>query len=172
MDTTTTLPHHTAAHLVRAGEAEVLDGDPSSVITLLADTDTTGGRLTSNRSLMRAGSEGAPPHYHERSAELFFMLDGRLDVLLDEQIVTLARGDLLVVPPGVRHAFAPTADSDADVLYVFAPGTARSDYFRLLDKAHRGEASWELIAETQQRFDNHYVDSPVWAAARTNGGAS
>jgi mannose-6-phosphate isomerase-like protein (cupin superfamily) len=157
----------TAAHLLRAGEAEVLDGDPGSVITLLADTDTTGGRLTSNRSLMRAGSEGAPPHFHRRSAELFFMLDGRLDVLLDERIVTLERGDVLVVPPGLPHAFAPTADCDADVLFVFAPGTARSDYFRLLDKAHRGETGWELIAETQERFDNHYVESPTWSARST-----
>jgi len=171
MTNNTSIPK-TAAHLLRAGEAEVLDGDPGSVITLLADTDTTGGRLTSNRSLMRAGSEGAPPHFHERSAELFYMLDGRLDVLLDERIVTIERGDVLVVPPGLPHAFAPPADCDADVLFVFAPGTARSDYFRLLDKAHRGEASWELITGTQERFDNHYVESAAWSAARRTGGVA
>lgn len=59
------------------------------MITLLADPENTGGLLTSNRSLMRAGSEGAPPHYHRRSAELFFVLNGRLTVLLDEDVVTL-----------------------------------------------------------------------------------
>jgi len=136
------------------------------VITLLADPENTGGLLTSNRSLMRAGSEGAPPHYHRRSAELFFVLNGRLTVLLDEDVVTLKQGDLLVVPPGMPHAFAPTADTDADILFVFTPGTARFEYFRLLDGAHRGEAGWELISETQDRFDNHYVESPIWREAR------
>ena len=75
---------------------------------------------------MRAGSEGAPPHLHRRSAELFYVLDGALDVLLEDRIVTLERGDLLVVPAGTTHAFAPPADRDADVLFVFTPGTARS----------------------------------------------
>jgi mannose-6-phosphate isomerase-like protein (cupin superfamily) len=159
--------HIDAAHLQRPAAAEILDGDPGSLITLLADPEHTGGRLTSNRSLMRAGSEGAPPHYHRRSAELFFVLGGRLTVLLDEDIVTLEAGDLLVVPPGMPHAFAPTADTDADVLFVFTPGTARFEYFRLLDRAHRGEARWELISETQDRFDNHYVDSPIWREARS-----
>jgi len=157
-----TNPNARSAHLLRAAAAEVLDGDPGSVITLLADPDSTGGLLTSNRSLLRAGSDGAPPHYHRRSAELFFVLDGRLTVLLDDDIVTLEKGDLLVVPPGMPHAFAPDADTDADVLFVFTPGTARFEYFRLLDMAHRGEADWDLIAETQDRFDNYYVDSPTW----------
>lgn len=119
------------AVLVRAAEAEALESDPGSVITLLADTDITGGLLTSNRSLLRDGSDGAPPHYHERSAELFFMLGGALQVLLGDQVVTLQQGDLLVVPPGLPHAFAPAPGSDADVLFVFTPGTARFDYYRL-----------------------------------------
>ena len=46
----------------RAADAEVLDGDPSGTIALLADR---AGTLTSNRSFMRAGSAGAPPHLHQ-----------------------------------------------------------------------------------------------------------
>jgi mannose-6-phosphate isomerase-like protein (cupin superfamily) len=150
------------AHLLRAADGEVLDGDPEASITLLADPESTAGLLTSNRSFMRAGSAGAPPHLHRRSAELFFVLDGRLLVLLSDRVVTLEQGDLLVVPPGCTHAFAPPADSDADVLFVFTPGTARFDYYRLLDQAHRGEAEWSEITETQERYDNHYADSPLW----------
>jgi mannose-6-phosphate isomerase-like protein (cupin superfamily) len=154
-------------HLKRAADAEVLDGDPGGTITLLADQ---AGTATSNRSFMRAGSEGAPPHRHRDSAELFFVLEGRPLVLLEDRVVTLERGDLLVVPPGTTHAFAPPADSDADVLFVFTPGTARSDYYRLLDRAHRGEAQWSEIAESSQRFDNHYVESPLWKEALARRG--
>jgi mannose-6-phosphate isomerase-like protein (cupin superfamily) len=151
---------HTEILLQRAADAEVLGGDPGASITLLADR---AGTLTSNRSLMRAGSAGAPPHFHRDSSELFFVLEGALDVLLDDRIVTLEQGDMLVVPPGVAHAFAPPADRDADVLFVFTPGTARDDYYRLLDAAYRGDAQWSEIAESSERFDNHYVESAVWA---------
>ena len=162
MTTTQSPSTGTAPAPVRARDAEVLQGDPNGTITLLADPEHTGGLLTSNRSLLRAGSVGAPPHLHHTSAEVLHLLDGGLDVLLDEQVTTLTAGDLLVVPPGTRHAFAPAAGRDADVFVLFAPGTARFDYYRLLDRVHRGEADPQEVADSQDRFDNHYVDSPVW----------
>jgi quercetin dioxygenase-like cupin family protein len=160
------------ALLVRAGDAEVLDSDPGGTITLLADSRMTGGALNTHRSTFRRGADGAPPHYHSRSAELFFVVSGSLQVLLGERVVVLDEGDLLVVPQGVVHAFAATADSDADVLFVFTPGVERFEYYRLLDRLHRGEASAQELLDTQDRFDNHYVESPAWSAARANGDAA
>jgi quercetin dioxygenase-like cupin family protein len=150
--------------LVRAAEAEVLDSDPHSVITLLADPDVTGGRLTSNRSLLRQGTDGAPPHYHAHSAELFFILGGSLRVLTGERVQTLHEGDFLLVPPGLPHAFDPAPGSDVDVLVVFTPGKPRFDYYRLLDRLHTGEATVQELLETQDLYDNHYVESPAWTA--------
>ena len=157
----------TATVLVRATEAETLTGDPGGAITLLADAPATGGLLTSNRSTFKDGADGAPPHYHERAAELFFVLDGALQVLVGEEILVLGKDDVLVVPPGIPHAFTAAPGSDADVLFVFTPGRERFDYFRLLDRAHRGEASFAEIEATQERFDNHYVESSVWREALT-----
>lgn len=77
------------------------------------------------------------------------MLDGALDVHFSDEITTLHAGDLLVVPPGVPRAFAPTSDSDADFLVVFTPGTARFDYYRLLDRLHRGQATPQDVADSQ-----------------------
>ena len=157
------------AVLVRAAEAEVLADGPASSITLLADSGNTGGALTSNRATLRRGSAGAPPHYHTRASELFFVLGGSLRVLVGEEVLVLKEGDFLVVPPRVPHAFAPAPGAEADVLIVFGPGMARFDYYRLLDRAHRGEASAEEIPASGERFDNHYVDSPIWRRARTDG---
>ncbi|MGW3853478.1 cupin domain-containing protein [Micromonospora arida] len=152
--------------LVRAAQTEVLDSDPASVITLLLDPEHTGGALTSNRTLLKHGSDGAPPHLHTQSGELFFILDGALDMLVDDKVRTLHKGDTLFVPPHTRHAFAPADGQDADFLVVITPGKPRFDYYRLLDKVHQGEATWQDVAETQDRYDNHYVDSPLWAGRR------
>jgi mannose-6-phosphate isomerase-like protein (cupin superfamily) len=154
----------TQAVLVRAADTEVLDGDPAGRIVLLADAGDTSGVLTSHRSTFARGSTGAPPHFHERTAELFYVLAGSLEVLLGDRIVTLAEGDFLLVQPGTPHAFAPPAGAEAEVLFAFVPGIPRDDYYRLLDRVYRGEADPQEIQATQERFDNHYVDSDVWAA--------
>jgi len=156
-----------AAVLVRrAADAEVLEADPTSVITLLADAEETGGNLTSNLTHFEPGNAGAPPHHHTRGAELFYVLGGSLQMLLGDEVTVLGKGDVVVVPPGVHHAFAPAPGSTADVLIVFAPGTERFAYYRLLDRLHRGDASVQDLHDSQDRFDNRYVDSPAWEAAR------
>ncbi|GHF50419.1 cupin [Streptomyces mashuensis] len=153
-----------AAVLTRAAEAETAS-DPSSVMTLLADSGTTGGLLTSYRSTFAEGAAGAPAHFHTRAAEMFFVIDGSLRVLVDEEIKVLNRGDFLLVPPRTPHAFAAAPGCTADVLFAFTPGMARFDYLRLLGRVMRGEADPAEIRESSERFDNHYVDSPVWNAA-------
>jgi hypothetical protein len=84
--------------------------------------------------------------------------------------VRLEAGDFLVVPRGMPHAFAAPEGAGADVLIVFAPGVKdRFEYFRLVDRVTRGEASPREILDTQERFDNHFLDSATWRAARTPG---
>lgn len=159
--------------LVRASDAEALTNGPGSLVTLLADSYDTNGALTSNRATLRQGVDGAPPHFHTRASEMLFVLSGSLRVLAGVELLLLNAGDTFIAPPGLTHAFAPAPDSDADVLVVFTPGMDRFDYYRLLERVSRGEASPAEIERSQQRFDNHYVESPVWRealqTARTNG---
>jgi mannose-6-phosphate isomerase-like protein (cupin superfamily) len=156
------MPNYT---LTRAADAEVL---PTSAITLLADATATGGTLTSNRSFMATSDDGAPPHFHSGAAELFYVLDGKLDVLLDKEIVTITANDLLVVPAGMPHAFAPARGASADVLFVYTPSKPRFDYYRLLERVYTGEVEGAELAKTQDQFDNHYVDSPAWTSTIRN----
>ncbi|MCC3771998.1 cupin domain-containing protein [Streptomyces sp. UNOC14_S4] len=149
------------AVLTRAAEAEIAS-DPSSVMTLLADSDTTGGLMTAYRSTFAEGAPGAPAHFHTRASELFYVIDGSLQVLVDEEISVLNAGDFLLVPPHTPHAFAAAPGCTADVLFTFTPGMARFDYLRLLGRVMRGEASPQEIKDSSERYDNHYVDSPVW----------
>ncbi|MBF6134309.1 cupin domain-containing protein [Nocardia otitidiscaviarum] len=150
------------ALLVRHADAETLD---TMGVRLYADHDMTGGKLSANRAFLPAGADGPPPHYHSTSAELFYMLNGRLRVLAGDQIHEIGAGDFLLIPPNMTHAWAAPATSSADVLVVFTPGIERFDYFRLGDRIRKGMADPVEILETQERFDNHFVDSPIWRQA-------
>ncbi|WP_330237507.1 cupin domain-containing protein [Streptomyces sp. NBC_00525] len=155
---------HVPLVLTRHTEAETC-ADPSSVMTLLADTNSTTGGFTSYRSTFAKGAVGAPAHFHTKATELFFVIGGSLQVLIGEEVTVLEAGDFLAVPPRTPHAFAAAPNGEADVLFVFTPGMGRFDYLRLLGRVMRGEADPAEIAASAERFDNHYVDSPVWRAA-------
>jgi mannose-6-phosphate isomerase-like protein (cupin superfamily) len=152
--------------LVRAAEAEVLQVGATRM-ALLADAGATGGAVNACRTHLPAGTHGAPPHHHSGAAELFFVLDGALEALAGSRLLTLGPGDFLLVPRGVPHAFAAPAGTHADVLLVFIPGLAdRFGYFRLAAQDPLGEADPAELLATQQRYDNHFVDSPLWRARR------
>ncbi|MEU6929048.1 cupin domain-containing protein [Streptomyces sp. 2RAF24] len=150
--------------LTRHAEAETC-ADPSSVMTLLADSHQTADGFTSYRSTFAKGAVGAPAHFHTKATELFFVISGSLQVLVDDEITVLGAGDFLAVPPHTPHAFAAAPGCEADVLFVFTPGMGRFDYLRLLGRVMRGEADFQEIADSAEQYDNHYVDSPVWRAA-------
>jgi mannose-6-phosphate isomerase-like protein (cupin superfamily) len=152
-----------SAIIVRAADAEVIAGGS---ITLLAEAATAGGAIAVNRSLLPAAYSGVPPHYHERSTELFFVLDGGMRVLAGEQMLTLGPGDVLVVPAGVVHALAPADGTHADFLAIATPVTERFDYYRLIDRVQVGAAQPQEILDTQERYDNRFVASAAWDEAR------
>lgn len=160
------VPEFDDAVVVRAAEAEVLGRQAPSTLTLLADADRTGGALSTQRVTLRDGANGATPHRHTKSAEMFYMLDGTAELLSGDQVRTVQRGDLVVVPPHQAHAFAAAPGRDADLLIVLAPGVARFDYFRHLRRVADGELPPESLLEVQEQYDNHFLRSEVWERAR------
>jgi uncharacterized RmlC-like cupin family protein len=70
------------------------------------DSSSTGGALSTVRVTLEKGADGARPHRHDRSAEMFYVLDGSVQVLSGAEIVTAEQGGVIVVPPRMPHAFS------------------------------------------------------------------
>ncbi|MGD9890601.1 MAG: cupin domain-containing protein [Dehalococcoidia bacterium] len=151
--------------VVRSGEAEVIGRAPTTV-RLLADSSATGGALSTIQVSLIDGADGAKPHHHAGSAELFYVLDGTVQLLTGEQIVTAARGDLVIVPPNLAHAFGAAPGQNAEILIVIAPGVERFEYFRHLERIAYGKAPPESLLEMQELYDTYFQRSPTWEAAR------
>ena len=156
---TPTPSHHVV--LVRQAEAEVVGGPPVSG-RLYADSSATGGALSSQRITLLHGAAGATPHHHACCSELFDVISGTAEMLTGERVLTAGEGDLIVVLPGTVHAFAAAHGSDADLLIILTPSVERFEYFRQLQRSAVGQASLESILQTQDLYDNHFDDSPVW----------
>ncbi|MGW5342309.1 cupin domain-containing protein [Streptomyces sp. NPDC004050] len=165
------LPDFDDTVVVRAADAEVIGAGTSVTNRLLADSSATGGALSTMRVTLAEGANGARPHHHTRSAEMFYVLDGTALLLSGDQVVTAEQGDLVVVPPGTRHAFAAAPGETADMLVVITPGIERFEYFRHLERIRFGKVPPESILEVQELYDNHFGRSRVWEEALARGRA-
>jgi len=159
------LPTFGSSVLVREADAEVVGRAPTTV-RLLADSSDTGGALSTQRVTLTDGADGAGPHRHGNSAEMFYLLDGAAQLLCGDDVVTAERGDLVIVPPGAPHAFAAAPHCDADLLIVITPGVERFEYFRHLQRIALGEVTPETLLEVQEIYDNHFLQHAGWADAR------
>lgn len=145
--------------------AEVV-GAASAKVKLLVDSSATGGALSTVEVSLAKDADGARPHHHERSAEMFYVLDGAVQVLSGKEIVRAERGDVIVVPPMLPHAFAAARGKTADLLIVIAPGVERFEYFRKLTRIARGEEAPESLRDVQELYDTYFAASPEWEARR------
>ncbi|WP_369240201.1 cupin domain-containing protein [Streptomyces sp. R21] len=159
------VPAFDTSVITRSADAEVI-GQAPTTIRLLADSDSTGGALSTQRVTLTDGADGAKPHRHSQSAELFYLLDGTARLLSGDQIVTAERGDLVIVPPGLAHAFAAAPGHDADILIVITPGVQRFEYFRHLERIAYGKVPPESLLAVQELYDTYFLTSPTWNDTR------
>lgn len=59
-------------------------------------------------------------HHHEEEDELFYVVDGTLDIEFRDRVVTLNVGELCIVPRGVEHR--PVAREEVKVM-LFEPAS-------------------------------------------------
>jgi mannose-6-phosphate isomerase-like protein (cupin superfamily) len=74
-------------------------------ITILLGAAETGGNFTVSDIRCWPGRDGPPPHSHREMDELFYVLEGTFEFLVDGRVETHGPGTLVYVPRGVAHTF-------------------------------------------------------------------
>ncbi|MYT75596.1 MULTISPECIES: cupin domain-containing protein [unclassified Streptomyces] len=112
-------------------------------------------------------------HVHTRSEELFYVLEGELDVLAFEprvrtpdnwrrwqspsgnKVVRATPGTVIVVPPGCPHAFANPTDTPAKMFFQASPPPDHERYFEELLEilSAGGPPDHAAIADLRARYD-------------------
>lgn len=67
-----------------------------------------------------------PLHYHPNCEELLYVLSGECDHRLDDAVVHLNPGDVIVVPRGVRHKATCTSWEPLRAIVSFSSGDRQS----------------------------------------------
>jgi quercetin dioxygenase-like cupin family protein len=146
MTTTTTVP--TAYGLEPgAGRRLWVVGD---TMTFKATAETTGGSVMAVEVLASPGG-GPPPHVHEQEDELWYVLDGELEITLGDETFRAATGAFAFAPRGTLHCFRNPLDRPARVLIVFTPGGFEGFFFEAGLPVVEGAAAPPLGPEEIER---------------------
>ena len=75
--------------------------------------------VTSTLSINTAEpGSGAPLHTHEMD-ELIMIMDGQVEVRINEEVYIVQKDHTLVIPPGAEHGFKIVGDETAKLLVFF-----------------------------------------------------
>jgi len=70
---------------------------------------------------MAPGRDGPDAHAHADEDDAFYVLDGELQFVVEDQDVRAPAGTFVLVPPGVVHTFRNASSSPVRILNVHAP---------------------------------------------------
>ena len=63
-------------------------------------------------------------HSHADTDEVFFVMDGKIDIAMRDRTVTINTGEMFVVPKGVEHK--PIAEEEAQILLIEPRGVVNT----------------------------------------------
>ncbi len=78
-------------------------------------------RINVNVITMAPGADGPESHVHADEDDAFYILEGELTFVVDDEEVVAGPGTFVLVPPGVRHGFSNHADTPVRMLNLHAP---------------------------------------------------
>ncbi|WP_431191367.1 cupin domain-containing protein [Funiculus sociatus] len=92
--------------------------------------------------------------------EMFYVLEGEVEILVGEQTVQGQAGAFVLVPRGTPHAFANRGTQAAKLLIMFCPAGSREKYFEgLAELLKDGQPpDRKALVELMRRFDQEPVN--------------
>ncbi|MDE2688283.1 MAG: cupin domain-containing protein [Chloroflexota bacterium] len=83
----------------------------------LVDSDK-GSESTSVGDVL-VGVDGVVPTHIHPTEEAMVILQGEMDAILGDDVITVTEGQTVLAPPGVRHGFVNRSGAPARVLAIF-----------------------------------------------------
>jgi quercetin dioxygenase-like cupin family protein len=72
--------------------------------------------------------EGPEPHQHEDHVDSFYVLEGDIEFVLDDEAVRAGPGTFFAAPPGIVHTFTNPGPAGARLLNMHAPDGGFADF--------------------------------------------
>jgi quercetin dioxygenase-like cupin family protein len=130
-----TTSSHSAPPAVQAAVADrMLDFQPGMTMRweITRSTADTGGELLETVNWVGPGAAGPPVHVHACAEESYEVVEGTLEVFIDDDWQTLHAGEKAVVPPGIPHTLKNASAEPVRLINIHRPALRFEATFREL----------------------------------------
>jgi mannose-6-phosphate isomerase-like protein (cupin superfamily) len=100
--------------------------DGSEIRELLAHRNSCIQKQSLAEARVAPGGSTAP-HYHPRTEEIYYILEGTGRMTIDGESRDVGPGDAIAIPPGAVHTIATTSPGPLRLLCCCAPGYEHDD---------------------------------------------
>ncbi len=100
--------------------------DGSEIRELLAHRNSCIRKQTLAEARVSPGASTAP-HHHVQTEEIYYILEGRGWMQIEEERREVAPGDAIAIPPGAKHQITNTGEATLKFLCCCAPGYEHED---------------------------------------------
>jgi mannose-6-phosphate isomerase-like protein (cupin superfamily) len=124
--------------VIGRGEAQKKYTARGSVMMFKALAELDDGDLSLMERTLPPGGRRPPPHRHTNCSEAYFVLDGRVSVIIEGEELVVGPEGFVLVPRGTAHTFGNAGEEEARLLVIHAP--AMDAYFANLHELwNRGD---------------------------------
>ena len=100
--------------------------DGSEIRELLAHRNSCIAKQSLAEARLPPGAS-TTPHYHPRTEEIYYLLNGAGRIRIGEETRDIGPGDAIAIPPGLVHTITNTGSDTLIFLCCCAPGYEHSD---------------------------------------------
>ena len=113
---------------------------------------------------MEPGTAGPKPHIHQEMEEIFYVAEGEVELLVNNEKITGRVGTLALVPRGTVHAFSNPGKERSTLLIMFSPADSREQYFEGLAELTKGgrKPDPKELLELMRKHDQEPVEMEGW----------
>jgi mannose-6-phosphate isomerase-like protein (cupin superfamily) len=122
------------------GEGDKIEANGIEIF-LKAKTHQTNGLWSMIEYVLPPSLPAPPAHFHKKTQEMFYVLEGKLQFTLDGKIIDAPSGTLVVVPEGAIHTFKNSTNDKVRFQVWFSPG-GMEQYFLDVQELIKNEPAW------------------------------
>lgn len=123
-------------------------------VRFLIDAARSGGGFSLVEHPIAPRTLGSPVHVHRREDEYSFVLEGRIGLLLGDDVIDATAGDPVFKPRGEPHAFWNPTDEPARFLEIISPAGFERYFAEAASMfPEDGQPDMEAFAALCRRYD-------------------
>ena len=150
--------------VLKRGEGRYVSIGTGTRCTFKVTGKNTDGHFGLFEYTMEPETAGPGRHIHRETAEIFYVVEGEIELIVGDQTLTAQAGTTALVPTEVVHAFSNPGSRQSVLLVMFCPADSREKYFEGLAELTKGgqRPDPQALLELMRKHDTEPVDGPLY----------